>query len=287
MGLTLSHQVEDLFENGLLNILQVIPPIISDRERLSIESVVYPAYGFYRTYRRVESMLITSTDNEGIPKDDPGFSRDVFTDVWSLVDCAYSLSKTAILPDQRKFLKFSDETSAHMSAIAELRNYMDHPSENFANTVAAKGWLPLFGWVTYQFTPCARNIISPKNKIHLIILSSTHLRGETTISAPDHTTASVLSEIDHIRLHIKRKQFCDLSRLLVTLALDLNTYSMGIQTYLIRLLEQPQPRSRPGLTRPFPWITVNGDLGTQSVELQEIKSLLDENKIRMKASDTK
>lgn len=279
MSHNLISQIQDLFENGLINVLKAIPGNFPERERLAIESVVFTAYGYYRVYRRLEALLIAHTSDEGNLTADIGVRRDIFADLWSLVDSAYALGKISTIKPHKNFLKLSDETRQSIWAATKLRNFMDHPAQQFENAVKAAGWFPLFGLATYQLTPCARNPRLPHNVIYMIGIASTHLRGSTNIEARDHTRASAVSEIDRITLHLKKNDSCNLSQLMADLAIDISNYSLGIHTYIFNVIQKPENQTS-GLQIPFTHFTVKADLHDQQVVLAELKSELDEHKMR-------
>lgn len=276
----LSSQIEDLFENGLLNILKAIPGNFLEKERLAIESVIYPAYGFYRTYRRLENTLAEHTSDVGLLTRDIGILRDIFSDVWSLVDVAYIISKLGQISPQKDFLTFSDNTAFLLNSAAQMRNFMDHPDKQFNNAINAPGWLPLFGWVSYQFTPCARCPKLPKNVVYFVNLGSTHLRGKFNINTSENIYYTPLGEIDRITLHLKKNDRCDLSLLMANLAADLNLYSTTLLKHLLPIYENPC-NQQSGLQVPFPQFTVRAENNTQPISLSDIKTYLEIDKSRI------
>jgi hypothetical protein len=276
---TLTYQVEDLFENGLLNILRALPVNFPEAKRLEIESVVFTAHRLFRTYKRLEHVLLSRTTIRGELQSDASETIDIFSDVWSIIDHSYILQKLSESKYHRDLLKFGVETQRLLNIASDFRNFSDHIGQNFSNAVNAKGWFPLFGWLTYQFTPCAIDFSEPHNVLYLVNVSSTHLRSTHTISAPKHVRASAAGAIDRISLHLRSGEFCNISDMLIKLAIDLNLYSIGIHTYVYDFISRPENQIH-GVQVPFAKLTVRADLHEQSVELHEIKSQLDENKMR-------
>jgi hypothetical protein len=283
MPFTLKYQVEDLYENGLLNSLRTLPGNFPEQKRLEIESVVYTAYGIYRIYRRLEQRLISETTINGKFSGNASESRELFSDVWSLIDAFYAISRLSRSKYHSEYLIFSEDTSRLLKTASDFRSFMDHIDQNFANTINAKGWFPLFGWLTYQYTPCAVNFSEPHNLIFFVNISSTYIRSEYKISVPDHTRASVRSAVDRISLHLKNGKYCNITDLFVNISLDLNRYSIKIQNFIQEFLLRPENQKH-GIQIPFGDLTIRGDLHEQSIEFHEIKSKLDENKIRIKVT---
>ena len=283
MPFTLTFQVEDLYENGLLNILRALPGNFPEQKRLEIESVVYTAHGLYRVYKRLEQSLISMTSIDGNFTATPSESREIFCDIWSLIDNAYILSRLSRSKHHNVHLKFGENTSKLLKIASDFRGFMDHIDQNFSNAAKAKGWFPLFGWLTYQYTPCAIDLSNPNNLLFLVNVSSTHIRAEFTISAPEHTRASVRSAVDRISLHLKNGKYCNITDLFIQISLDLNKYSISVQTLLQAFLLKPENQTF-GVQVPFAKLTVRGDMHDQSIEFHEIKSELDENKIRIEVN---
>jgi hypothetical protein len=278
---TLTAQIEDLFENGIIHILHVLPSAFSEEERLSVESIVYTAYGMYRTYRRLEDILMRETTVEDGLIKDARLRRDIFADAWAIVDAAYALKQIATLPHQKAFLSLSEYTREGLQHAAALRNYMGHLRDNFRNSVKARGWFPLFGSLTYQFTPHARDTAVPPDHILIVSVASTHVRGPHQFDMAKHSSSEVIGVVDHATLHIKASQSCDLSRLMASLALDLNAYSVAVQSRVVEALKDTSPDIQ-GIMTPYATVVARADFSMPTkVTLIDLKTPLELNKIRM------
>lgn len=75
----LSETVGEFYEQGLFNILHLIPSGWEDEERLWIESVIFAGFGLFRAYERLEDLLDTKTDDE------PRFQQTYHTRLWTRI----------------------------------------------------------------------------------------------------------------------------------------------------------------------------------------------------------
>jgi hypothetical protein len=167
---------EDFYENGLFNLLQLLPRNLDEDERLIIESVVYNGYGYFRTYSNLERLLEQNTTDIGELAQNHALQRDAFSYAWSLVDTAYALHCLSKLRVARGVFELSPETLTWIEQGSNLRNYMDHLSSNFRNFTRALKFAPLFGMMSFQFTPLMRDAAANPKLIYVNYLSSTHIR---------------------------------------------------------------------------------------------------------------
>jgi hypothetical protein len=275
----LRPQIEEFYENGLYKVLFIIPKNLEEEERLLIESIVFTAYGYFRSYVNLEKLLEENTSDVGEIPSSYHIQRDAFGYAWSLVDLAYAVLKLAQLPVGKRLLKLSEETLGWLEPVSSLRNYMDHLPANFRNAAHATRFSPLFGMLTYQMTPALRDAQNSPRVVYVTGLGSTHLKDTFSFQLNDCISEGVLSSIDNIMLHVRKNDRANLSRILANLTLDLNRFSMDIQTYLTDLL-QKEDFEHGGLRIPFPVIIAKGDLEGE-ISRYDIKTPLDHDKIRV------
>jgi hypothetical protein len=134
----------------------MIPVNLAEDERLFIEAIIYTGYGYFRAYSELEILLDKNTSESGEFSTSYSTNRDAFLYAWSMIDSAYGISNLCRLSVAKRLFSFSEETEHTLREACGLRNYMDHLAANFGNFVNAEKFAPLFGWMTYQVTPCLR-----------------------------------------------------------------------------------------------------------------------------------
>lgn len=235
----LAPQLEEFYEKGLMNIINVIPRNLESSERIIIEGVVYTAYGFFRSYSVLENILSDLTQNGAdITQISPSINRDIFTLYWQCVDAAHNIGQLLRTRQSRKFVLISEELYTILHTTSKFRNYINHLKDNLDNISKAKEWLPMFGWGTFQFSPYHKDATGSPNETFLINIGSTHFEDKVTIKSQDHIKGSVFSYIDNIKLHIRRDDSINLSDLLISMSINLSEFSFAVQSYLVEKIEK-------------------------------------------------
>jgi hypothetical protein len=280
-GTLLGPQIQEFYEEGLCNVLHLIPVNLGEEQRLLIESVIYSSHGYFRAYSHIEKLLDTHTNDEGEFSQSYSANADAFSYAWTMVDHAYALLKLSRLTVGRELFKLSPETVDMLQDIRPIRNYMDHLPENFRNTAYSRNAAPLFGWMSYQYTPAMRDNRRSHRLIYIANIASTHLKDRINLPISECSSSKVFGPIDNIILHVRSKDKINFSRLLGNLTLDLNRFSIEIQLYLTSRYEDPS-FDHGGVRVPFPQIVARGDLHDEDVIRYDLKKPLDADKVRVK-----
>lgn len=271
----LSPKMEEFYESGLINIINVIPRDFPKADRLFIEAVTYTGYGFFRSYRQLENLLNEIIGTDGIVAEmTPARNRDIFTCAWQCVDAAYALLQLSMTPPAKRFPITNNEVRDALAMASSLRNYMDHLKANFGNIANSTGWFPVFGWLTCQYSPHFKDSTLPRNVSYIVNLGSTHIDGSININAMDHFKASVFSYIDNVTLHARKKDSINLSALLIDMALSLNDFSMKTQLHLAHHLEN-YTGDAGGVRVGWSRLTVRADLHDVEMDESRIEYLTD------------
>lgn len=250
---------------------------MSDQQRLAIESIAYIGFGAYRSYRELEILLDSKTNQIGECADDPKFYRDSFTLAWSFLDSFHAIGRILRLKSIKYFVIINDEMRNHFLVCAKLRNYMDHISDNFDNVTKAKSWSPVFGTLSYQVNPIFSDHQLSDKIFFIVMILSTHLKNSAKYRAPDISSRDAMSRIDNIYLHIRKDDKFNLSRSFVELTLLLNNFSIDFQKELLSLAENGVINS--GLRIPYGKMTISAKL-EEPLIATEILTLLNSNKVR-------
>ena len=276
----IAPKLQEFYEEGLLKLLTFIPANLAREERLIIEGVVYTAYGLYRSYSLLENYLDSITsDNGEASTTAPSRHRDAFLFAWSAVDTIYALHQLKKAPMARALVARYDEISCYATSAARLRNFMDHLINNLKNFSQSKNSPPLFGWLTYQFTPSSRNVSLPSDVYYINNLGSTYINGTIHLSAPELSSIDVFSSIDNIVLHARSDRL-NLSQVFRFLTLIVNDFSINAHNRMMKLFENVE-FDHGGLKIPFQQATIRADLHGQVVIHRGILPMLNENKVRV------
>ena len=279
MTYLLSPQLKEFYDNGILNILNIIPKNLDIKDQLSIESVVYTAYGLYRNYQFLENKLSEITNDDGsLRENNQNKIRDAFNGAWSVIHASYEINQLIKIESISRFLKISDKLRPTLESASLSRNNITHLKNNFNNTVSSGSKHPLFGWLVYQFSPILRSNDLPKNEFYLINVGSTILRGNMSFEARKLAKLTVLSSIDHIHFRDSTSNMTNLSQLFVDLTLDLNNFSIAVHTFIAEKFSDPL-FDLGGVLRPFPAMVVKG-VEIKNLVPTEINTLLEQNKVR-------